>query len=78
MIRQNEGYSSSVRGWLVVAGHRLRLAQVGPTKCVIRDSHSAPPMDAELHYEIDGVESRRTVYLPNGITPDSHEVELSR
>ena len=78
MIRQNEGYSSSVRGWLVVAGHRIALAQVGPSMCVIRGNHSVPPMRAELLFEIDGVESRRGVYLPHGISPDSNEVELTR
>jgi hypothetical protein len=51
----SSGYSSQVRGWLVINGIRHELAQVGPDFCITRQ-----PIDtylsslAELIVEVDG------------------------
>ena len=61
-------------GFLDVAGRRVSLGQLGPTHCIVRDSLSIPPGEAEIVVITDGRESRLPVYLPDGITPDQPRV----
>ena len=77
MIAQST-YSSNVRGWLVVGEQRLELAQVGPDRCVLRQSLDAPPSAAELVIEIDGEVRHQAVFLRRGISRTSTVVALSR
>jgi hypothetical protein len=55
----SNGHSSQVRGWLVIAGVKHELAQVGPDFCILREpvstehSFSDAPK-AELTIEVDG------------------------
>ena len=77
MITQSS-YSSSVRGWLVVGEQRLELAQVGPDRCVLRQSLDAPPSAAELVIEINGDFRHHAVFLTHGISKKSTVVSLSR
>lgn len=55
----SNGYSSQVRGWLVVDGVMHELAQVGPDFCILREPLStelsiSDTPEAELTIEVDG------------------------
>ena len=55
----SNGYSSQVRGWLVIDGVQHELAQVGPEFCILRepissDSFGSGEIQAELIVEVDG------------------------
>ena len=55
----SNGYSSQVRGWLVVDGVKHELAQVGPDFCILREPLSielsiSDTPEAELTFEVDG------------------------
>ena len=55
----SNGYSSQVRGWLVVDGVKHELAQVGPDFCILREPLSielsiSDTPEAELTIEVDG------------------------
>lgn len=76
-MNHTNGYSSTVRGWLVAGGHRFPLAQVGPNFCVIRDNVTTPPTVAELVIEVDGDERRERVFLPAGISKSLTVVEFA-
>lgn len=62
------GYSTQVRGWLVIDGLRHELAQVGPDFCILREpvdgavciSNDKP---AELVIEVDGSQREVAVVL---------------
>jgi len=73
---ESNGYSSTIRGWLLAGGHRLALAQVGSDHCVVRRSVATPPIEAELIIEVDGDQRRSQVYLQDGISENSTFVRL--
>ena len=55
----SNGYSSRVRGWLVIDGVKHELAQVGPDFCILREPLSteisiSDTLKAELTIEVDG------------------------
>ena len=55
----SNGYSSQVRGWLVIGGVKHELAQVGPDFCILREPLStdlsiSDTPEAELTIEVDG------------------------
>ena len=55
----SNGYSSQVRGWLVIASVPHELAQVGPDFCILReplsiDTSASYNIPAELIIEVDG------------------------
>jgi hypothetical protein len=55
----SNGYSSQVRGWLVVDGVQHELAQVGPDFCILREPLTtelsiSDTLEAELTIEVDG------------------------
>ena len=58
-IALSNGYSSQVRGWLVVGGVQHELAQVGPDFCILRqpipgDFVVTDDIQAGLLIEVDG------------------------
>lgn len=60
----SNGYSSQVRGWLVINGVHHELAQVGLDFCILREPISSAlsisdTLQAELTIEVDG--DHRTV-----------------
>ncbi len=77
MTTQSNGYSSTVRGWLVVGEHRLPLAQVGPDHCIVRESIDTNATNAELIIEVDRDQHRRKVVLPEGISVNSNLVRIA-
>lgn len=69
------GYSSRIRGWLVVDGHELPLAQVGPGFCILRQAIDiAPSTEAQLIIEVDGDQRDQTILLHAGIAAGSPAV----
>jgi hypothetical protein len=74
MIAARTGFSTELVGYLQVAGRRVPLGQLGPAHCIVRESLSAPPGNAEILVTVDGQESRLPVFLPEGITPNQTRV----
>ena len=50
---QSHGYSSKVRCWLVINGHKHDVAQVGPDFCILRKAIAVTCTPAEIIIEID-------------------------
>jgi hypothetical protein len=69
-------HSTTVHGWIIVGESRLELAQLGPGRCVVRESLDLPPSAAELFVSVDGDIQHRTIYLPNGISKASTTVAI--
>jgi hypothetical protein len=64
----SNGYSSQVRGWLVVGGVQHELAQVGPDFCILREPitsnlFGAGEIQADLLIEVDGDQREVSVLL---------------
>ena len=64
----SNGYSSQVRGWLVVDGVAHELAQVGPDFCILRgpisgDFFGTSHVQAKLLFEVDGDQRETGVVL---------------
>lgn len=76
-MKQNNGYSTTIRGWLEAGGHRLMLAQIGPDHCVVRGSIPMPPTEAKLVIEIDGDERHKPVFLQDGIPDNASLVKFT-
>ena len=74
MITSSGGYSSHVELFLNIADKRLRLGQVGPEYCILREAAEFPPCEAEILILVDGEKSRVPVHLPRGIEPTSRTV----
>jgi hypothetical protein len=74
MIAASTGFSTNMTGFLAVDGRRVPLGQLGPAHCIVRESLSVPPGEAEILVVVDGRESRLSVYLPDGITADQPRV----
>src|SRR6266446_5096507 len=74
MIAAHAGFSTDITGYLDVGGRCVPIGQLGPAHCIVRESLSAPPTEAEILIITDGRESRLPVYLPDGISPDSQRV----
>ena len=60
---QSNGYSSKVRGWLVIAGARHELSQVGPDFCILREAIVLSGTEAELVVEVDGDQKRTPINI---------------
>jgi len=69
----SNGYSSQVRGWLMLNGVQLELAQVGPDFCILREPISgdiigAGDVPAELIIEVDGSKREVAILLISNAT----------
>ena len=73
-IPASNGYSAYVRLNLLVGGETLELAAIGPGGIRLREHTELPPCDAEVIMYVDDFERRWPVYLPDGISANSHEV----
>lgn len=63
------GYSSNVVLTLIICGVEIALSHVGSSLFIVRESkHSFAKGNAELVVSVDGVEDRKTVFLPHGIS----------
>lgn len=63
--------------YLVANGSRIEVAGCLDNTCTLRQPQALPPCEAELVVVIDGVERRRRVSLPEGITGASSTVQFS-
>ena len=69
------GYSAKVALTLKVGEHELALSHVGPSEVSVRDlSDEVPPSNAQLIIQVDDSSDVMDVYLPKGISADSHDV----
>jgi hypothetical protein len=67
-IHENPGYSATVRLNLVYAGGVVPLEQVAGDWVIPEKSVVLPPGEAQVVVEVDGRESKRNVYLPEGMS----------
>jgi hypothetical protein len=75
-IQWRDGYSARVEGHLQLNGERLRIAQIGPTSFILRESHAiAPGTPARIVIKVDDRQEERDVVLHRGATMDAREVE---
>jgi hypothetical protein len=73
-----KGHSADVRMHLLLNGHTLRIAQMGPNFLVLADTVEHPPADAEIVMTVDGDTERWMVRLPNGLHSGEKEVLISK
>ena len=64
-----DGYSSEVRGFLVVRDRRFRLAKTNGKNFVLSEECELPPgTEGELLIILDGREDSRRIKLPGGVS----------
>jgi hypothetical protein len=69
------GYSAKVALTLQVGGRDLPLSHVGPNEVSVRElCDELPPSDAQLIIQVDDSSDVTKVYLPQGVSRDSHEI----
>ena len=72
------GYSSDVTIYLCADGKRLRVAQVGPSRLILRDRCDIyPGTQAVICISVDGHEERHEVTLDEGCVVESDVVKFS-
>lgn len=72
----NGAYSADVRIQLIVNGHILPVAQLGPHFLILRNAIDHPPTDAEIVMSIDGDVKQWPVRLPAGIAVGKVETPI--
>jgi hypothetical protein len=63
---------------LLVKGHTLRIAQMGPNFLLLDEPVAHPPANAEIVFSVDGEVERWTVHLPNGLYAGQKHVLISK
>lgn len=79
----SDGYSSQVRGWLMIDGVQHELAQVGPNFCIIReplstDSFVSGDIQAELIIEVDADQRAVAVKLSSSHSSTPRKLQFCR
>jgi hypothetical protein len=75
-IQWRDGYSARVELRLQINGEHLRIAQIGPTSFILRESRAiAPGTPARIVIKVDDRQEERDVVLHRGATIDAREVE---
>lgn len=62
---------------LIVGSKRLPVAKVGPDFIVLKEPIHLNPSRAELIVEIDGVEDRSSIFLPDGVTASDERTRIA-
>ena len=70
------GYSTDVRINLILNGHSIPVAQLGPRFLLVDEPSDHPPGLASIVLRVDQSEERWNVHLPNGISADSQRVAI--
>ena len=70
------GHSADVRISLILNGHSIAVAQLGPGFLLLDEPSDQPPGEASIILRVDQSERRWTVRLPNGISADSKRVAI--
>ncbi len=71
------GHSAVVRINLVLNGHALPVAQLGPDFLILDTPADIPAEVADIVMSVDGEEERWKVRLPEGLRSSSHRVRIS-
>ena len=72
------GHSAVVRMRLVLNGHSLRIAQLGPDFLILREPADHPPSNAEITLVVDGNEERWPVHLSEGIRREYERTPVAK
>jgi hypothetical protein len=72
------GHSAEVCMRLLLDGHSLRIAQLGPDFLILREPTEHPPANAEITLAVDGKEERWLVHLPEGIRREHRRIPVSK
>lgn len=77
----SNGYSSQIRGWLIIDGVQHELAQVGPDFCILQEPVSgniffSADVQAELIVEVDGDRREIVVLLFSNPPPNSKKLRF--
>jgi hypothetical protein len=75
-IDPDVGYSATVGIRLEVEGVVLDVAQVERDSLILREPYEAPPTNARVVITVDGREHVHPVFLHQGISKDSREVNF--
>src|SRR2546427_8046692 len=70
------GYSADVRTNLILNGHSIPVAQLGPGFLLLDAPNDLPPGLASIVLSVDQSEERWYVHLPNGISAESMRVAI--
>ena len=71
------GHSADVRISLLLNGHSIPVAQLGPGFLLLDEPSEHPPGEASIVLRVDQSERRWIVRLPNGISSDSKRVVIA-
>lgn len=63
---------------LMLNGHTLRIAQMGPNFLMLDDTVEHPPANADIEFSVDGQVERWTVHLPHGLQLGHKHVLISK
>jgi len=70
------GHSAAVSISLLLNGHSIPVAQLGPGFLLLDAPSDHPPGDASIVLRVDQSERRWTVRLPRGISAESKRVSI--
>jgi hypothetical protein len=70
------GHSADVRINLILNGHSIPVAQLGPDFLLLDAPNDHPPGQASIVLRVDHSEDRWNVHLPNGISADTKRVAI--
>jgi hypothetical protein len=73
-MQHQDRHSADVRMTLLLNGHTMSIAQMGPDFLMLDDPVDHPPCVADVILSVDGRESRWAVRLPEGIRRDHKRV----
>ena len=76
-MKTTDGYSADVKIYLLVNGQKLRVAQAGPNRLVLRDLQAIPPeSEGELIITVDGREYTRHAFIHQAVEAGQELVEF--
>jgi hypothetical protein len=62
---------------LTINGDQFDVGQLGMDFVILKDPVEHAPGEAELYLSIDGQDSRRRVYLSEGLCPECNKTRIS-
>jgi hypothetical protein len=71
------GHSADVKISLLLNGHPIPVAQLGPGFLLLDSPGDHPPCEASIVLRVDASERRWTVRLPDGICANSKRVAIA-
>ena len=71
------GHSADVKMRLLVGGHSIPVAQMGPDFVLLESPVNHPPAHASVVLQVDKSERSWNVLLPHGISADTKRVAIA-